>query len=86
LFQASREVDSQAPATWVGMEVCMREKELTKEGGHQCSRLKPSYEFHLEGLSNFSPSIEGLVSDPRHQSKNVEMKYKAHSKLVHDIM
>ena len=28
---------------------------------NQCSRLKPSYEFHFEGLSNFSSSIEGLV-------------------------
>ena len=27
----------------------------------QCSRLKPSYEFHFEGLSNFSPSVERLV-------------------------
>jgi hypothetical protein len=27
----------------------------------QCSRLKPSYEFHYEGLSNFSPSVEVLV-------------------------
>ena len=34
-----------------------------------CSRLKPSYEFHFEGLSSFSSSIEGLVQiedvDPR---------------------
>ena len=28
---------------------------------HPCSSLKPSYEFHVEGLSNLSPSIEGLV-------------------------
>ena len=27
----------------------------------QCSRLKPSYEFHFERISNFSPSIDGLV-------------------------
>ena len=27
----------------------------------QCSRLKSSYEFHFEGLSNFNPSAEGLV-------------------------
>jgi hypothetical protein len=27
----------------------------------QCSRLKPSYEFHFEGFSNFRPSIERLV-------------------------
>ena len=28
--------------------------------GH-CSRLKPSYEFHFEGLSNFSSSTKRLV-------------------------
>jgi hypothetical protein len=28
---------------------------------HQCSRLKPSYEFHFEGLSNVSPVVERLV-------------------------
>ena len=28
---------------------------------HWCSRLKASYEFHFEGLSNFSPSVKGLV-------------------------
>ena len=27
----------------------------------RCPRLKPSYEFHFEGLSNFSSSVEGLV-------------------------
>jgi hypothetical protein len=27
----------------------------------QRSRLKPSYEFHFEGRSNFNPPIEGLV-------------------------
>jgi hypothetical protein len=27
----------------------------------QCSRLKPSYEFHFEGLSDFSSSVEELV-------------------------
>ena len=37
---------------------CMRDV-----GGHslQCSKLKPSYEFHFEGLSNFNPSTEGFV-------------------------
>ena len=30
-------------------------------GQGQCSRLKPSYEFHFEGLSNFNRSFEGLV-------------------------
>ena len=28
---------------------------------YQCSRSKPSYEFHFEGVSNFSPSVERLV-------------------------
>ena len=27
----------------------------------QCSRLKPSHEFHFEGLSNFNSSIQGLA-------------------------
>ncbi len=27
----------------------------------QCSRLMPSNDFHFEGLSNFSPSVERLV-------------------------
>ena len=27
----------------------------------QCSKLKPSYEFQFEGLSNFNPLVEGLV-------------------------
>jgi hypothetical protein len=26
----------------------------------QCSRLKPSYEFHFERLANFSPFVEEL--------------------------
>ena len=29
----------------------------------QCSRLKPSYEFHFEGLPDFNPLIEGLVQN-----------------------
>jgi hypothetical protein len=31
---------------------------------HQCSRLKFSYEFHFEGLLNFSVSVEGLFQIP----------------------
>ena len=31
------------------------------QGLLKCSRLKPSYEVHLEGFSNFSPSVEGYV-------------------------
>ena len=30
-------------------------------GREQCSRLKPPYEYHFEGFSNFSSSVEGLV-------------------------
>ena len=41
---------------------------------NQCSRLKPSYESHFEGLSNFSPSVKGLVQNqdinPRIQKWN----------------
>ena len=33
----------------------------TTVGSYQWSRLKPSNEFHFEGLSNFSLSVEGLV-------------------------
>jgi hypothetical protein len=41
--------------------------------------------FILEGLSNFSPSIEGLVQI-QDASKNIEMKYKTHIKsLVHEL-
>jgi hypothetical protein len=36
-------------------------RQLSMESVDQCSRLKPSYEFRFEGLSNFSPSIERLV-------------------------
>ena len=69
----------------------------------QCSSLKPSYEFHFEGLLNFSFSVEGLVqiiwralkfqsfswqvgSNPRHQSMNIEMKYKTELKICAWIM
>jgi hypothetical protein len=53
---------------------------------NQHSRLKPSHEFHFEGLSNFSSSVEGLVQiqdvDPKN---NIEMKHKTHIKLVHGL-
>ena len=48
---------------------------------NQCSRLKPSYEFHFEGLSNFSPSVEVLVQI----QKYIEMKCKTHIKLAHEL-
>ena len=37
-----------------------RRSTLTKPSHDQCSRLKPSHGFHLEGLSNFGFSDEGL--------------------------
>ena len=44
---------------------------------NHCSRLKPSYEFHFEGLSNFNASIEGLVQiqdvNPRIQNWNTKL-------------
>ena len=36
-------------------------KQGLKQPRKQCSKLKPSYEFHVEGLSNFNSSIEGLA-------------------------
>ena len=47
-------------------------------------RLKSSYEFHFEGLSNFSSLVEGLVKS-KTPTKNTEMKYKTHIKLVHEL-
>ena len=42
---------------------------LLKGQGNQCSRLKPSHEFHYEGLSNLNPLVEGFIQiqdfDPR---------------------
>ena len=44
----------------------------------QCSKLKPSYEFHFEGLWNFCPSVEGLV-----QIQDVNPRiYKWYTKLI----
>ena len=34
---------------------------FVKRGFEECSRLKPSYGFRIEGLSNFSPSTKTLV-------------------------
>ena len=51
-----------------------QEKAVEIKTGEQRSRLKPSYEFHFEGLSNFSLSIEELVQiqdvNPRIQKWN----------------
>jgi hypothetical protein len=47
--------------------------------GHgQCSRLKPSYKFHFEGLLKLSSSAEGLV-----QIQNVDLRiYQQNKKLT----
>jgi hypothetical protein len=58
-----------ATATWVLLcklqLVAVGEHENKPNNTHtpykQWLRLKPSYEFHFEGLSNFSCSVEGLV-------------------------
>ena len=54
-------------------------------GQNQCSRLKSSYEFHYEGLSNFNVFNWRDGSNPRRQSKNIELKYKIRTKLVHGL-
>jgi hypothetical protein len=51
----------------------------------QCSRLKSSYEFQFEGLSNFSPLVEGLVKIQNVNSKNMKMNNKIHIKFVHEL-
>ena len=51
----------------------------------QCSRLKSLCEFHFEQLSNFSLSVGRFGSKPRCQSKNINMKYETHIKLVHEL-
>ena len=53
--------------------------------GEQCSRLKPSCEFHFEGLSDFNPLVGRVGSYPRRQSKNIELEYETHFKLVHEL-
>ena len=46
----------------------------------QCSRLKPSFEFHLEGLSNFNPklqlksSFESIESKTSIQEHRIEIQ------------
>jgi hypothetical protein len=44
------------------MEVLLISTEWLANGGlPQCSKLNLSYEFHFEGLSNFSCLVEGLI-------------------------
>jgi len=50
----------------------------------QCSRLKPSYEFHLKG-SQFSALQLKRWFKSKMSIKNIEMKYKTHIKLVHEL-
>jgi hypothetical protein len=50
------------------------------------SKIEAFYEFRFEGLSNFSPSIKDVFgSNPRRRSKNIELKYKTHVKLAHEL-
>ena len=49
----------------------------------QWSRLKPSYEFHFEGLLYFSASVEGLVQIQEIQEYRNEIQ--THIKLVHEL-
>ena len=52
----------QVAADWVlFQEMWRRWENVEARGPGQCSRLKPSYQIHLEGLSNFSPSVVELV-------------------------
>ena len=48
---------------------------LTIDARNQCSRVKPSHEFHFGGLSNFNPLVEGLVQIQDVNLKNIEMKF-----------
>ena len=41
--------------------------------------------FILKGYQISVVQWKGLVSNPRRQSMNIEMKYKAHIKLVHEL-
>ena len=56
-----------------------------QSGTHQCSRLKPTYEFHFEGFSNYNPYNWRAGLNWRYQSKNIEKKYKTHIELVHEV-
>ena len=50
------------------------------------SRLKPSYEFHFEGLSNYSSSVEGLVQIQDASARiYIAMNYKTLVQIVHDL-
>ena len=50
----------------------------------RCSRLKPSYGFHLKHSRISAFQLKGhLIA--RRQSKNVGMKYKTHIELVHEL-
>ena len=51
----------------------------------QYLRSKPSYEFHFEGFIKFQLFGGRVGSNPRCQSKNIEMKYKTHIELVHEL-
>jgi hypothetical protein len=44
---------------------CLSPIHLPLNTCRQCSRLKPSYEFHFQGLSNFSSSVWRLIQIQR---------------------
>ena len=46
---------------------------------------KLSYEFHFEGLWDFSASVEGLVQIQDVDLRNIEMKYEIRIELVHEL-
>ena len=55
------------------------------EGANQCTRLKPSYEFHFwRALKISTLQLKGWFKS-RLQSKNIKMKYKIHIKVVHEL-
>jgi hypothetical protein len=49
---------------------------LTNDARNQCSRLKPWYEFHFEGLSNFILKVEGMVQIQYVNRENTWMNFK----------
>ena len=72
----------QLPIEWIShlLPACL----LTHSQG-QRSRLKPSYEFRFEGLSNFSSFVEGLVQIQDVNPRIWKCKYKVRIKLVREL-
>ena len=61
LEEVDVEVEHLAAAVWGNLRKSRGVVARGSDGSQRCSRLNPSYEFHFEGLSNFSLSVEGLV-------------------------